>query len=75
MSNTIVNIHKEKPFHTLGRLMLQTQFPPSLLPMHTSVMTYMCGFFVCLAFVSCETDICSWSLKVDRMLVLLFQGL
>lgn len=59
----------------LGSLMLRTQFPSSLLPMDTSIMTYMYGFFVCLDFVSCETDICSCSVKADRMLVLLFQGL
>lgn len=55
--------------------MLRTQFPSSLLPMDTSIMTYIYGFFVCLDFVSYETDICSCSVKADRMLVLLFQGL
>lgn len=54
MENRIVNIQKEKPFWTLDSLLLQTQFPLSLLPMDTFVMIYTYGFFVCPAFVSCR---------------------
>lgn len=75
MQNGIVSIRKEKPFWAVDNLMLQIHFPFSLLLMDTSVMIYMYGFFVCLAFVSCKAGLYSCCLKVDRTLVLLFQSL
>lgn len=73
MQNSKFNIHKEKFLYT--RQTCATNPVSPLLPTDASIMMCMYGFFVCLVSVSCETDVCFCYLKVDRMLVLLFQGL